>query len=248
LQAFARDPQASVFRKAADEAAKRRKATADAEKAAAKRTFDVIDLFSKKLLWGMGRLTAALVLISVAIWLAMLFSNDTTLLKLLLIDPHDIGISPSNRWRHGLEAIKHGQIWRLITPIFIHDLRMFLHILFNMLWLRDLGTMIEVRLGWKYLLAQVLVIGSLSNLAQYFISGPAFGGMSGVVYGLLGYIWMKSKFDPGSGFFLHEVTVVMMLIWLGFGFTNLLSIANTVHTVGLLTRVVWGLISAFAKR
>jgi len=37
--------------------------------------------------------------------------------------------------------------------------------------------------------------------------------MSGVVYGLLGYIWMKGKYDPGSGLALHKTTVAMMIGW-----------------------------------
>ena len=44
----------------------------------------------------------------------------------------------------------------------------------------------------------VLVIAALSNLGQYFVSGPNFCGISGVVYGLFGYIWMKGRFDPAS--------------------------------------------------
>jgi GlpG protein len=87
-------------------------------------------------------------------------------------------------------------------------------------------------------------MGVLSNLGQYFADGPGFGGMSGVVYGLLGYIWMRGKFDPGSGLFLHPTTVVMMLICLAFGYTHYLQIANTAHSVGLGVGVVWGFLAA----
>ena len=80
-------------------------------------------------------------------------------------------------------------------------------------WLRDLGSMIEERQSTRRLALLVFTISAASNLAQYLVSGPRFGGMSGVVYGLLGYIWIRGKFDPSSGLFLHPTTVQMMLIW-----------------------------------
>ena len=65
--------------------------------------------------------------------------------------------------------------------------------------------------------------------------------MSGVVYGLLGYIWMRAKFDPFSGLFLHKNTVIMMLVWLVLCFTGLLGpIANLAHLFGLLIGMAAG--------
>ena len=74
--------------------------------------------------------------------------------------------------------------------------------------------------------------------------------MSGVVYALLGYIWMKGTFDPGSGYFLHPSTVGMMLIWFVLCFTPLMpiGIANTVHAIGLGLGIAWGYISALWNR
>ena len=120
-----------------------------------------------------------------------------------------------------------------------------LHIVFNLLWLRDLGTMIEQRQSGWHLLALILVIGTLSNLGQWWMEGPRFGGMSGVVYGLLGYIWIRGKFDPRSGLFLHRETVTMMILWLVLCFTGALGpIANTAHTVGLIAGMAWGFLSS----
>src|SRR5205814_9740200 len=96
-----------------------------------------------------------------------------------------------------LIEIKNGQLWRLITPIFVHG--GFLHLLFNMWWMRDLGFMIEQRKGSLRLALMVLLVAIPSNIAQYMTAGPWFGGMSGVVYGLFGYIWMKGKFSPHEG-------------------------------------------------
>src|SRR5205814_225667 len=81
-----------------------------------------------------------------------------------------------------LSSVRHGQLWRLITPIFLHF--SILHLIFNLFWLRDLGAMIETRRGSWRLLAIVLAAAVVGNLAEYAWSGPAFGGMSGVVYAL----------------------------------------------------------------
>jgi membrane associated rhomboid family serine protease len=69
--------------------------------------------------------------------------------------------------------------------------------------------------------------------------------MSGVVYGLLGYIWMKGKYDPGSRLFLHKTTVAFMISWYFLCFTGMFGpIANGAHTAGLVIGVAWGFISS----
>ena len=138
-----------------------------------------------------------------------------------------------------LPEVLHGEIWRLITPIFIHfD---FMHILFNMWVLRDLGTLIENRQGSKTLIILVAVIGVGSNLGQYFYSGPGFGGMSGVLYGLLGYTWLRGQCDPASGLHLSPSTLAMMLIWFFLCLTEIIpGAANACHAVGLLMGMVIG--------
>jgi GlpG protein len=110
--------------------------------------------------------------------------------------------------------------------------------------------MIEGRQSSTYLLVLVLVIAACSNLAQfYFGHAPNFGGMSGVVYGLLGYIWIRGKFDPASGLFLHPSTVTMMLIWLVACFSGILGpIANYAHLVGLLMGAAWGYLASLRYR
>jgi GlpG protein len=138
-----------------------------------------------------------------------------------------------------LDAItKHGQVWRLVTPIFLHA--NVLHLVFNMFWLFDLGSMIETRRGSLFLLVMVLVTAATSNLAQYYLGhfgtpNPLFGGMSGVNYALFGYAWMKGKFQPHHGIGVAPQTVTVMLFWLVLCMTGLVGpVANVAHVVGLL--------------
>ncbi len=142
----------------------------------------------------------------------------------------------------GLTEILHGQFWRLLTPIFVHF--GFLHILFNVIWMMDLGGMVETRQGSRFFALQLITLGVVSNLAQYLVSGPLFGGLSGVVYGLLGYIWIRGKYDLTSGYYLHPTTVGSMLIWFFaclFGFLG--SVANTAHAAGLVLGMAWGYVA-----
>lgn len=149
---------------------------------------------------------------------------------------------------NGFEDIRHGEIWRLVTPIFMHgDL---LHIFFNMWWLIALGTMIELRRGTLRLFVLVLVSAVISNLGQYMWMerndpGKAhlFLGMSGVVYALFGYIWMKSLYEPEQGMIVHPNTVMIMLIWLVLCMTDMLGpIGNAAHFVGLAVGVALGVL------
>lgn len=188
-----------------------------------------------------GYATYSLIAISIALTLITKQGQDMRLLRWLLISQYEA--APGFFWGHGLVELQHGQLWRLITPIFVHF--GIWHILFNMLWLRDLGSMLEAEQGSRALLAKIVVIAILSNLAQYAFSGPFFGGMSGVVYGMLGYIWMKGKFDPNSDLFLHPTTVTMMIAWFFFGAFGIIpNIANFAHGAGLAAGIVWGFISA----
>ncbi|HTD03433.1 rhomboid family intramembrane serine protease [Undibacterium sp.] len=130
----------------------------------------------------------------------------------------------------GYQDVMNGQIWRLVTPIFIHF--GILHIVFNLMWIWDLGKMIEGIKGARFYSVFVLLVGIASNVMQYSLTqSPYFGGMSGVIYGLLGYVWMQLRYRPGLGFELHKNTVLMMLVWYVVCWTGLLGpIANWAHT------------------
>jgi GlpG protein len=192
--------------------------------------------------FGVGPLTCSLILVCVAVAIYSRLGQNQDFLQQLFIS------YPASGQTGLLPEVFDGQVWRLITPVFIHF--GVLHLLFNMLWLFQLGCMVEGRQGTGTLALVVLVFGIVSNLAQYFIHGPFFGGMSGVVYALAGYIWMRGKHDHASGLYLDWRSIEWLLIWLVLCFTGLLGpVANAAHLGGLIAGVVWGRVSAwFALR
>ena len=146
-----------------------------------------------------------------------------------------------------LPEVSGGQVWRLLTPIFLHF--GFLHLVFNLMAFTFLGQMME-RLGGPTLLSLfVLLSGLVSNFSQYLVTGGQFGGLSGVDYALFGFVWMKSRFDPFSGYFLAESTVVFAMVWLVLCFTGAMGpVANMAHLSGLMFGILWGYLSATVRR
>ena len=150
-----------------------------------------------------------------------------------------------------VEALKvtilSGQLWRPVTPIFIH--LSILHILFNMMWLRAMGSAIEfVRGTWRFVIL-CLILAVISNIGQLFWSGPMFGGMSGVVFGLVGYVWMKGKTQPHLGIGLMQQTLVFVVLWLVLCMAGVFGpIANAAHLFGFLAGILIGARQAIWKK
>lgn len=243
---YERDPGAPRFAAATDVARSKRK---EREKAAAKERSETIrirDRWAAQSSTSIGPVSVALILCSAVV--AVLTRLDIGDAGASAFTFHSFTIVDNGRsvsWvGSGFDDILAGQVWRLITPIFLHG--GFLHILFNMWWLKDLGSMIERLQSSWFLLAVVLVVAIVSNTAQWFVSQhPLFGGMSGINYALLGYIWIRSRVEPMSGYAISGMTVVWMLGWFVICFTGLVgAVANTAHTAGLvmgclLALIVW---------
>jgi GlpG protein len=189
-----------------------------------------------------GRVSLAIIMLCGAVFFLSRFGRDMAQVQGLFITDRDSGVGVLGRlW--ALTEVRHGQVWRLVSPVFLHF--NILHFFFNMLWLLDLGSMIEARRGKGLFIVLMLVLAVVSNLTQYLFSGPFFGGMSGVVYGLLGYAWLRGRFDPTSGLALHPHTVIMMIVWFFFCLTGLAGhVANYSHAAGLLAGMAWGYASA----
>jgi GlpG protein len=236
LDRFRENPQSSEFSAKAAAADKLRKDEEKSEADWRRRVHNRQRVFPGTRSFSAGLLTYVMIVACVLVAVFSKVGRDREFLENLWIAlPGSDGFLPQ---------VMHGEVWRLVTPIFIHYGPM--HIVFNMMWLFSLGSMIESVHGTNRFAWMVLIFAVGSNLAEY-VFGPSvgFGGMSGVNYGLIGYVWIRGKFDPASGLHLDKQSVVLAIAWFFLCLTGLVGhIANYAHAGGLILGMAWGWITA----
>ena len=147
-------------------------------------------------------------------------------------------------WRE----IAAGEFWRLFTPAFLHF--SLLHIVFNGLWLWYLGSRIELVYGRFRFLFLVIIIAVVSNTAQAIASAPTlFGGMSGVVFGLLSFVWLSGRYNSHPLLTLQRGLFPVMVGYMLLSTTGLFDflaggggIGDTSHISGFFTGLLVALL------
>ncbi|PLW67167.1 rhomboid family intramembrane serine protease [Pseudohalioglobus lutimaris] len=191
--------------------------------------------------WRSAPVTLTFALLGIGVFLAFFLGAPEQWLALLTFTPFDVVGGQ-------VQFLPMGeQYWRLVTPILLHF--GWLHITFNSLWLWELGSRTERAVGSLNTLGILLVIAVLSNVGQHVFGGPGlFGGMSGVVYGLLGFAWVAPQLQPRWQIQPARPIMLFMVGWLLlclFGVVEMLgfgSIANAAHLGGLVSGAVLGLL------
>lgn len=267
LDQFRESPDAAQYVNAVAEAKKLQQAQAREQKAVLKRQIDIRKRWSG-VWWASHPATQILTAICIVIviagtdwqarqtgWMglpATCNAEDSVIRNAMFIQPpmvlamegQEVALFP----RASLaETLKTGQVWRLVTPVFLHF--GVLHIVFNMMWLRQLGRAVEFAKGTRRFLLLFLILAVSSNLVQYWWNGPAFGGMSGVVFGLIGYVWMKGRTQPQDGLGLMPDQIVYSFLWLFLCMGGMMGpIANGAHLGGFIVGILIGARRAIIRR
>lgn len=190
-------------------------------------------------------LMTVVVLAALLAWMTS-FGQRGPLDLLLIVDvtANPLPADFQERWQLLLTTLQSGQLWRLFTPDFLHF--SLAHLAFNLAMLWFLASQVEIMLGRGWFLL-VFVGSSLgSNVLQYLLEGPFFGGLSGAVYGFLGYCWLAQQ--RSLRFHLPPMLMPFALVWLLIGLTPLpewLSMgrmANGAHFGGLMAGLVLALL------
>lgn len=193
---------------------------------------------------------SAIVVALLMVWVTSMGRNELSA-ALMIIDPRDFDWSTlAGRIDALSSTLASGQVWRLLTPDFLHF--SWTHIIFNSVMLWFLGSQIEWFDGRGRLLTLFLVTSIFSNGLQYLVSGPLFGGLSGVVYGILGYCWLSQRKLPRFQFPSALVTFAVAWMVIGFTpFTEMLGLgrmANEAHLGGFVSGVALALVLPVKRR
>ena len=145
-------------------------------------------------------------------------------------------------------SLKHVELWRILTPAFLHGGP--IHLLFNMLSLASLGRLTERLEGIGRYALILLIVAFGSHLFQglmptNWFGSPNFVGISGVIFGLLGYMGTKTTLRPDLGFHLPAQVYVMtgFILVLGFsGGSKDFQMANLAHLGGLISGIACGFV------
>ena len=255
LLAFKQNPSDGRYEQAMKEASRMLDAEQKAKQAAAKniRRMDT----SRTPGTGLSRgpippLTLTLIILSVLVSFASNFTDERAIKsnKWGEVIVNELSFVEPGAWEKAKDpaaSLKRGELWRAITPIFMHG--SILHLAFNLFMLVSLGRLTERIQGTPKFAVFVLMLAIFPNLLQGLMpislgGSPFFVGISGVVYGLFGYIWIRSSLHPEMGIVvpMPMVVVVLGLIVLGFaaGMSDAQSswrLANYCHLGGLLVGI-----------
>jgi GlpG protein len=197
--------------------------------------------------WRESPVTVTVAAISIVLFISINFFGADGLLPYLTFLPFEIVN------RQLVFGDMGSQYWRLVTPAFVHF--GWLHITFNCLWLWELGRRCEQVLGSWNTAGLMLVIAVVSNCCQHLYGGPGlFGGLSGVVYGLLGFAWVAPLLQPAWRIQPPSVIMLFMVGWLVLGVLGVIeavgfgAIANAAHIGGLVSGALLGVVLGALSR
>jgi GlpG protein len=190
--------------------------------------------------------TLTLLIISAVVTIATQFSNPSPTNRFGKTVFEELSfVSQADYVKSGRDpaaSLKKGELWRLITPMFPHGGTF--HLLFNFMAMIQLGKIVERMEGSSRFAMLVLATAIIAALFQglmpiQLFGNPFFVGLSGVVYGVFGYLLVKSNRLPHLGIRISDLSVAIMLGWLILGFANLIpGMANMAHLGGFVAGIV----------
>jgi membrane associated rhomboid family serine protease len=143
--------------------------------------------------------------------------------------------------------VAHGEYYRMLSVMLVHDPSDILHLLFNMYALWYAGQLVERMYGSFVTLMLYLVCGVAASAVSFTFSGAGWSvGASGAIFGLFGVILVATRYhhailDAQSRSIAGQVGILIVLN-LVIGFSGFFNVDNFAHVGGLLAGLWLGLI------
>jgi rhomboid protease GluP len=135
-----------------------------------------------------------------------------------------------------------GQLWRLFVNLFQHG--NFLHIFFNLYALYFFGAISERFMGKINYLLFIIFCGVFQQTICQLTIEPGAIGLSGIIYGLFGFLWILKDKKELKGFITKDLSKAMFaqfFIFIILTYFDLMNIANIGHLSGFTYGVLFAL-------
>lgn len=154
-------------------------------------------------------------------------------------------------WKLGmLSPVWSGELWRPFTTTLLHG--SFIHVFFNVYWLVTFGRVLEPFFGSLRYLLVLALLACTSTMPSFLVnnwSTPLDGqvsgvGLSGVIYGLFGILWIGHRFRSKFQEVCNPEVVQLFIAWFFFcivlTYLQIMPIDNVAHGVGCTVGVLYG--------
>ena len=139
--------------------------------------------------------------------------------------------------------------WRLVTSALVHasyremGFTGIFHILFNVIWTWRFGNALESRYGSLKTFLLFVMLAAGAGAAEFALFGDAIG-LSGVGYGLFGFLWVARRRTTGFDDVIDRRVTVSFVAWFFFCIVatrfGAMNVANVAHGAGCALGAVAG--------
>jgi membrane associated rhomboid family serine protease len=138
----------------------------------------------------------------------------------------------------------------LLGSVFMHG--DFMHLAFNLYWIWMFGSVLEANLRRGFWILLFLGCAIFSSAVQLAFGGEVGIGLSGVVYGLFGFMWFARPRYPAFAAVLTRNVTMLLMAWLllcfVLSYANVYLVANGAHVGGLLAGSLIGWLSVRSSK
>ncbi|MBV8097780.1 MAG: rhomboid family intramembrane serine protease [Verrucomicrobia bacterium] len=136
-------------------------------------------------------------------------------------------------------------LWTLFTMTLVHSRTQITHIVFNLMAFSVLGRLLETLYGSLRYAVLLVVLAWVASAAQIVVEHNVGIGLSGVIYGIFGFMIGASPNNPFLWWFVKK-NAPMLIGWailcVVLTQMHVLAIGNGAHFGGLIYGIIYGLI------